>query len=121
MSDVNNIVCTVSASTQGESVCTGRCCECANRNVSCFMELEDAHYSDQTLAALIRYHGWRYGDSKRPADGVKRLFSSLTLYAGEKLVVDFDGRNGSPAEIAKRLNASAEQYASQQQAQFEAA
>ena len=86
------------------------------------MELEDAHYSDQTLAALIRYHGWRYGDSKRPADGVKRLFSSLTLdgaldlvagyaadperrryislYAGAKPVVDSDGRYASPAQIA---------------------
>jgi hypothetical protein len=107
------------------------------------MELEDAHYSDQTLAALVKYHGWNYCDPQRPEGGVKRLFSGLkpdgaldlvagyaadperrryiALYSGWDLVVDFDGRNGSPAEIAQRLNACAEQYARQQQAQFEAA
>lgn len=149
MSDVSNTVNNASAPAQEGSVCTGRCCACANRNVTCFMELEDAHYSDQTLAALVRYHGWSYCHPQRPEGGVKRLFKGqapdgmlvpdgarylvagyaadperrryIALHSGWDLVVDFDGRNGSPAEIAQRLNACAEQFARQQLAQLEAA
>ena len=149
MSDVTNTVSNASAPAQGESVCTGRCRKCANRNVTCFVELEDAHYSDQTLAALVKYHGWSHCDPKRPKGGVERLFKGqapdgmlvpdgarylvagyaadpesrryISLYSGWDLVADFDGRNGSPAEIARQLNERAEQYARQQQAQFKAA
>ncbi|GAB3588671.1 hypothetical protein [Acetobacter peroxydans] len=149
MSDLTSSVRTASAPAQEGSGCTGRCCECANRNVTCFMELEDAHYSDQTLAALVKYHGWSHCDPKRPKGGVERLFAGLgadgdlvpngaryleanysndpesrryiALHYGFDLLKDWDGREGTPAEIAAQVNKWAEQYVQMERAKLKAA
>ncbi|RFD18472.1 hypothetical protein DY926_16455 [Komagataeibacter melaceti] len=112
-------------------------------------EPEDAHYSDQTLAALVKCHGWRYRDVKQPQNGVERLFDGLAhdgmvvpdgaryllanysedperrryiaLYAGWELLGDWDGRNGSPEDIASRLNERAEHYVQLERVRPEAA
>ena len=149
MSDVANIVRTVSTPAQEGTVCTGLCSECANRNVTCFVELEDDHYSDQTLAALVKYHGWQYYDAQRPQNGVERLFVGMAadgmmvpngarylganyskdpesrryiaLHYGFDLLKDWDGREGTPAEIAAKVNKWAEHYVKMKRVSLQAA
>ena len=149
MSDLTNSVRTVSTPAQEGNVCTGRCSECANRKTTCFVELENAHYSHQTLAALVKYHGWQYYDAQRPQNGVERLFVGMAadgemvpdgarylganyskdpesrryiaLHYGFDLLKDWDGREGTPAEIAAQVNKWAEQYVQVERAKLKAA
>ncbi|MFT8933197.1 MAG: hypothetical protein ABF976_13530 [Acetobacter syzygii] len=101
--------------------------------------MEEPHYSDMTLAALVKNHGWHYHDAKRPQRGVERLFAGMgpdgvmvpngerylgadysadpesrryiALHYGLDLLKDWDGREGTPAEIAAQVNEWAEHYA----------
>ncbi|WP_354859830.1 hypothetical protein [Acetobacter fabarum] len=129
MSDVNNTVSNLPASSQGGE--------------------EGLHYSDQTLAALVEHHGWHYYNPNRPASGVERLFAGLgpdgdmvpngarylganyskdpesrryiALHYGFDLLKDWDGREGTPAEIAAQVNKWAEQYVQMERAKLKAA
>ncbi|WP_225063041.1 hypothetical protein [Komagataeibacter rhaeticus] len=150
MSDVNKVIGHAHHNAQGRTGKRNRqCVEGGLAEVGCAVELQDAHYSDQTLAALVERHGWRYQDATQPQNGVERLFDGLAhdgmvvpdgaryllanyaadpercryiaLYAGWELLGDWDGRNGSPVEIASRLNERAEQYARSERGALEAA
>ena len=110
---------------------------------------EGPHYSDLTLAALVEHHGWHYHNPNWPASGVERLFAGLgadgemvpngarylganysedpesrryiALHSGFDLLKDWDGREGTPAEIAAQVNKWAEQYVQMERAKLEAA
>lgn len=103
----------------------------------------EQHYSDQTLQALIEEHGWEATQGsgngivsvKRQFEGIgptgtmvtpngernlyagynadpeRRRYIALTL--GDATIMDFDGRDARPADIARLVNLSAEQYADQ--------
>lgn len=129
MSDVKNTVSKLPLSPQGN--------------------VEELHYSHQTLAALVKYHGWQYYDAQRPQNGVERLFVGMAadgmmvpngarylganyskdpesrryiaLHYGFDLLKDWDGREGTPAEIAAQVNKWAEQYVQMERAKLKAA
>ncbi|MFT8419851.1 MAG: hypothetical protein ABF636_13635 [Acetobacter sp.] len=112
-------------------------------------DVVELHYSDLTLAALVEHHGWHYHNPNRPASGVERLFVGIAadgmmspngarylganysadpesrryiaLHSGFDLLKDWDGREGSPEEIAAQVNKWAEQYAQIEQAKLKAA
>lgn len=102
---------------------------------------QEHHYSDLTLAELVAEYGWEYV-SEDKSRGVVRQFDGVgfvggmiapngerNLYAsysadperrryiavtlGDTRIVDFDGREASPADIARKVNESAAQFADQ--------
>ena len=111
--------------------------------------VEGPHYSDLTLAALVERYGWQYYDAQRPQNGVERLFVGIAadgmmspdgarylsanysadpesrryiaLHYGFDRLKDWDGREGTPAEIAAQVNKWAEQYAQMERAKLKAA
>ncbi|MCP1244092.1 hypothetical protein GOB86_14675 [Acetobacter lambici] len=100
--------------------------------------VERLHYSDLTLEALVNNHSWEYCDAQHLQNGVKRLFVGIApdgmmipngarylgvnysadpesrryiaLHYGPDLLKDWDGREGTPAEIAAKVNEWAVQY-----------
>ncbi|MBS0988636.1 hypothetical protein JK182_08155 [Acetobacter okinawensis] len=112
-------------------------------------DVEELHYSDLTLAALVEHHGWHYHNPNRPASGVERLFVGIAadgmmspngarylganysqdpesrryiaLHSGFDLLKDWDGREGTPEEIAAQVNKWAEQYAQMERVKLKAA
>lgn len=99
---------------------------------------DELHYSDLTLAALVEHYDWQYCDTQHPQNGVERLFVGtsadgmmvpndarylganysadpdsrryIALYYGRDLLKDWDGREGTPAEIAAQVNKRADPY-----------
>ena len=112
-------------------------------------DVVELHYSDLTLAALVEHHGWHYHNPNRPASGVERLFVGIAadgmmspngarylganysedpesrryiaLHSGFDLLKDWDGREGTPEEIAAQVNKWAEQYAQMERVKLKAA
>lgn len=111
----------------------------ARPNDAAVSESDDLpHYSDQTLAALIADYGWRQTTASSVvrqfvgvgpdgmmaphgerdllagynADIERRRYIAVTL--GDQIIADFDGREGSPQEIAAALNLAAANYADEQ-------
>lgn len=106
----------------------------------------DKHYSDRTLQHLIENHGWDVAQErggtvtsvKRQFEGVgptgtvntpngernlmagynadqeRRRYIAVSL--GDKQIADIDGRDNTPADVARLINIKAEQFADEKRA-----